>query len=85
MEEALAAYAIARTDALMGGDGGFTQARYVERKVERAEAAFDRAMTGAGGRLSGRTAPIPLAHFRTPCFAANAARVNQFLPYEGKI
>ncbi|HMT43469.1 MAG TPA: PspA/IM30 family protein [Chakrabartia sp.] len=49
MEEALAAYAIARTDATMGGDGGFSNARDVERKVENAEAAFDRAMTGAGG------------------------------------
>lgn len=49
MEEALAAYAIARSEASMGGDGGFENARGVERKVERAEAAFDRAMTGAGG------------------------------------
>lgn len=49
MEEALAAFAAARTDASMGGDGGFTNRRQVERKVEQAEAAFDRAMTGAGG------------------------------------
>jgi phage shock protein A len=49
MEEALAAYTIARSDASMGGDGGFEQARDVERKVEHAEAAFNRAMTGAGG------------------------------------
>jgi phage shock protein A len=49
MEEALAAFAIARTEASMGGDGGFSNAREVERKVERAEAAFDRAMGGAGG------------------------------------
>ena len=49
MEEALSAYSIARTEASMGGDGGFTNTREVERKVERAEAAFDRAMTGAGG------------------------------------
>ena len=49
MEEALSAYTIARTEASMGGDGGFTNTREVERKVERAEAAFDRAMTGAGG------------------------------------
>lgn len=49
MEEALAAYAVARSDASMGGDGGFENSRAVERKVENAEAAFDRAMTGAGG------------------------------------
>ena len=49
MEEALAAFAIAKSDASMGGDGGFQNARDVERKVENAEAAFDRAMTGAGG------------------------------------
>ena len=49
MQEALAAFEIARTDASMGGDGGFSQARGVERKVEQAESAFDRAMTGAGG------------------------------------
>jgi phage shock protein A len=49
MEEALAAFSISRTEATMGGDGGFSQARDVDRKVERAEAAFDRAMTGAGG------------------------------------
>ena len=49
MQEALAAFDIARVDASMGGDGGFSSARNVERKVEQAEAAFDRAMTGAGG------------------------------------
>lgn len=49
MEEALAAFSVAKTEASMGGDGGFTNKRDVERKVERAEAAFDRAMTGAGG------------------------------------
>lgn len=49
MEEALAAFAIARSDASMGGDGGLQNAREVERKVENAEAAFNRAMTGAGG------------------------------------
>ncbi|WP_201781271.1 PspA/IM30 family protein [Sphingomonas sp. Leaf357] len=49
MQEALAAFEIARADASMGGDGGFSQARHVEHKVEQAEAAFDRAMTGAGG------------------------------------
>ena len=49
MQEALAAFEIARSDAAMGGDGGFSNARTVEHKIERAEAAFDRAMTGAGG------------------------------------
>ena len=49
MEEALAAFAIAKSDASMGGDAGFANARDVERKVDNAEAAFDRAMTGAGG------------------------------------
>lgn len=49
MTEALAAFEIARTDAATGGDGGFHNARQHERQVERAEAAFDRAMTGAGG------------------------------------
>lgn len=49
MQEALAAFDIARSDASMGGDGGFSNTRAVERKVEQAEAAFDRAMTGAGG------------------------------------
>lgn len=49
MQEALGAFDIARSDASMGGDGGFSNARSVEHKVERAEAASDRAMTGAGG------------------------------------
>jgi phage shock protein A len=49
LEEALAAFTIARTEATMGGDGDFENSRNVERKVERAEAAFNRAMTGAGG------------------------------------
>ncbi|GGE90396.1 PspA/IM30 family protein [Sphingomonas prati] len=49
MQEALAAFDIARSDASMGGDGGFAQACKIERNVEQAEAAFDRAMAGAGG------------------------------------
>jgi len=49
MEEALAAYTAARLEASMGGDSGFTQASDVENKVSRAEAAFDRAIPGAGG------------------------------------
>ena len=49
MNEALAAFEIARSDAAMGGDGGFHNARAHERVVENAEAAFYRAMSGAGG------------------------------------
>lgn len=49
MEEALAAFSVARTDASMGGDGALENAIDIEKKVERAEAAFDRAMTGGGG------------------------------------
>jgi phage shock protein A len=49
MTEALSAFDVARSDAALGGDGGFHNARRHERQVEQAEAAFDRAMTGAGG------------------------------------
>ena len=49
MTEALTAFDVARSDAALGGDGGFHNARRHERQVEQAEAAFDRAMTGAGG------------------------------------
>lgn len=49
MTEALAAFDIARSDAALGGDGEFHSARRHERVVEQAEAAFDRAMGGAGG------------------------------------
>lgn len=49
MEEALAAFMIARSDASMGGDGGLENKRDIEKKIRNAEAAFDRAMTGAGG------------------------------------
>jgi len=49
MEEALAAFTIARQEAATGGDAGVESARHIERTVENAEAAFDRAMTGAGG------------------------------------
>jgi hypothetical protein len=51
MEEALAAFAIARSEASMGGDDtSSTIAR--DRRLENAEAAFDRAMTGAAGSAS---------------------------------
>ena len=49
MEEALAAFMIARQDASMGGDSGLENKADVEKKIRNAEAAFDRAMTGAGG------------------------------------
>lgn len=49
MQEALATFEIARSDASMGGDGDFHAQRRHERTVENAEAAFDRAMSGAGG------------------------------------
>ncbi|WP_205478923.1 PspA/IM30 family protein [Sphingomonas arenae] len=49
MEDALRAFGEAQAEASMGGDKGFQVQRQVEQKVERAEAAFDRAMGGAGG------------------------------------
>jgi phage shock protein A len=49
MEEALASFQMAHRDAVMGGDGPAKPRRNVERQVERAEKAFDRAMSGAGG------------------------------------
>lgn len=50
MEEELAAFEAARRDAsLGGGDGPARPVRRTERRVERAEEAFDRAMEGAGG------------------------------------
>ncbi len=49
MEEALTAFQIAQREAALGGDGPSQPGRNVERKVERAEKAFDRAMSGAGG------------------------------------
>ncbi|GAA4003417.1 hypothetical protein GCM10022211_13830 [Sphingomonas humi] len=49
MEDALRAYTEAQAEAGLGGDKGFELQRTTERKVEQAEAAFDRAMGGAGG------------------------------------
>ena len=54
MEEALDAFLAARRDAELGGDGPTKVARSVERRVGQAEAAFDRAMNGAGGAGVGR-------------------------------
>jgi phage shock protein A len=49
MEEALAAFQIAKSEASMGGDGGAVNTIERDRRLENAEAAFDRAMTGGGG------------------------------------
>jgi phage shock protein A len=50
MEEALAAFSIAKTEASFGGDdGGARSTIERDRRLENAEAAFDRAMTGGGG------------------------------------
>jgi phage shock protein A len=49
MEESLSAFVVSQREASMGGDGAFHNERNVEKQVTRAEAAFDRAMTGAGG------------------------------------
>ncbi len=49
MEEALAAFLASQRDAALGGDGPAKAPRGVERRVDQAERAFDRAMTGAGG------------------------------------
>jgi phage shock protein A len=49
MEDALQAYLISRREAAHGGDGSGRPARSAEKKVDAAEQAFDRAMTGAGG------------------------------------
>ncbi len=49
MEDALSAYAVSHHDAALGGDGPTRNGNQIEAQVTRAEAAFDRAMTGAGG------------------------------------
>lgn len=49
MEEALAAYLISRREATLGGDGPSRPQRSAEKKVDAAEQAFERAMTGVGG------------------------------------
>lgn len=49
MEEALAAFELAQRDAACSGESPRSPKRQTERKVERAEAAFDRAMAAAGG------------------------------------
>ena len=49
MEEALDAFLASRRDMALGGDGPTKPPRCVERRVDRAEKAFDRAMSNAGG------------------------------------
>ena len=49
MEDALQAYLISQREAALGGDGPSRPARSAEKKLDAAEQAFDRAMTGAGG------------------------------------
>lgn len=49
MQEVLDAFCLSQAEAAVGGDGAMQLARAVDRKVENAEAAFDRAMGGAGG------------------------------------
>lgn len=49
MQEVLDAFVEARSEATVGGDGALHLARSIDKKVENAEAAFDRAMGGAGG------------------------------------
>ena len=49
MEDALQAYLISRREAARGGDGPTRPDRAAEKKLDAAEQAFDRAMTGTGG------------------------------------
>jgi phage shock protein A len=49
MEDALQAYLISQREAALGGDGPTRPNRSAEKKLDAAEQAFDRAMTGAGG------------------------------------
>jgi len=49
MEEALAAFQVARTEVNAGGLDGVSASVEIERKMEKAEAAFDRAMSSEGG------------------------------------
>lgn len=54
MQEELQAFEAAQREAALGGDGPTRPDRRTERKVERAEAAFNRAMQGAGGTTAPR-------------------------------
>jgi len=49
MEDALSAFQASQREAALGGDGPSRPKRSAEKKVESAEQAFNRAMSGAGG------------------------------------
>ncbi|HXI08983.1 MAG: PspA/IM30 family protein [Bradyrhizobium sp.] len=49
MEDTLQAFLLSRQQAALGGDGPVQPNRSAEKKLDAAEQAFDRAMTGAGG------------------------------------
>jgi phage shock protein A len=49
MQDALSAYEISKREAALGGDGPSQPERSASKKVDAAEAAFDRAMSSAGG------------------------------------
>lgn len=51
MAEELNAFEMARVSASAEVAGSVSQERQTERRVERAEAAFDRALSGAGGAM----------------------------------
>lgn len=55
MQEVLDAFCQSQADAAVGGDGAMQLAQAIDKKVENAEAAFDRAMGGAGGVNFSRT------------------------------
>ena len=55
MQEVLDAFCQSQADAIVGGDGAMKLAQAIDKKVENAEAAFDRAMGGAGGVNFSRT------------------------------
>jgi len=55
MQEVLDAFCQSQADAMVGGDGAMQLAQKIDKKVENAEAAFDRAMGGAGGVNFSRT------------------------------
>lgn len=55
MQEVLDAFCQSQADAMVGGDGAMQLAQAIDKKVENAEAAFDRAMGGAGGVNFSRT------------------------------
>lgn len=51
MEEELKAFETARREAGVGADGGVSNEKQKENRVDRAEAAFDRALSGVGGKM----------------------------------